>query len=233
MKFLKLLLALWAALVCVNASAEPDIKLSLERELRTTYLASLEKMWGDCGSSPESCLEQKDDYLELNLKEKKDVCFPYTQCGFYNCMEKKYNCESVGVGYFSKLAHPTCSSYVHNLKQNKFTQKGIEWIYNVMVCLQKGLIDECEIKGNCPVSDDVSEKKKTCNHITEFTLAYHPGCYIKSGVGVCKLPLKDKSAIWKTVSPFLTERERQEAYKVIFHCLNPARSKKIKQTPSV
>jgi len=90
-----------------------------------------------------------------------------------------------------------------------------------MVCLQKGLIDECEVKGNCQQTTDLLERKKTCEHITEFTLAYHPGCYINSGVGICKLPLKDKHSIWKTVSPFLTERERQEAYKVIFHCLKP------------
>lgn len=197
-----------------------EIKDILERNLKTTYLSSLEKKWGDCGSTPESCLSQKDDYQYLTLP-KKESCFPYTTCGFYNCMEEKYQCESVGVNYFTKLAHPTCSAYVKNINEGVFTKVGVEWIYTVMVCLQKGLIDECEVKGNCPTSSDKKEQEKTCNHITEFTLAYHPGCYINSGVGVCKLPMKDKLNIWKTVGPYLTARERQEAYKVVFQCYNP------------
>ena len=198
-----------------------EIKAQLEEDLKTNYLSSLERKWGECGASPESCLSLKDnEYMELNLPNK-ELCFPYTMCGFYHCMEKKYRCSNVGVNYFTELAYPTCSSYVKNIQDKKFTKKGVEWIYTVMVCLQKGLIDECEVKGNCKTSSQSLEQKKTCDHITEFTLSYHPGCYLKSGVGVCKLPLSDKTNIWKTVSPFLTARERQEAYKVIFQCFNP------------
>ena len=200
-----------------------NIKEILEEDLKTNYLASLEKIWGDCGSTPESCLTKKDDYQYLTLP-KKETCFPYTNCGFYNCMEEKYQCESVGVTYFTKLAHPTCSAYVKNINEGLFTKLGVEWIYSVMVCLQKGLIDECAVKGNCIASTNKIEKLKTCNYITEFTLAYHPSCYLNSGVGVCKLPMKDKLNIWKTVGPYLTKREKQEAYKVIFQCFNPNRN---------
>jgi hypothetical protein len=218
MKFIFLLIFIPSTLLAAIPGIE--IKDLLETELRSTYLSKLESLWGECGSSPESCLSLKDDYLLLNLP-KKEACFPYTMCGFYNCMEEKYSCEKVGVNYFTKLAFPTCSAYVKNINEEKFTKKGVEWIFSVMVCLQKGLVDECEIKGNCPISKDVRTQKKTCDHITEFTLAYHPSCYIKSGVGVCKLPLKDKENIWKTVAPFMTAREKQEAYKVIFQCFNP------------
>lgn len=197
-----------------------EVKNIIEQELKTTYLQSLEEKWGDCGASPESCLSQRKDYQVLNLP-KKEMCFPYTMCGFYNCMEEKYKCDEVGVNYFTDLAFPTCSNYVKNINESKFSKLGVEWIFNVMVCLQKGLVDECEIKGNCPVSSDKKIQKKTCDHITEFTLNYHPGCYINSGVGVCKLPLKDKMSIWQTVSPYLTKREREEAYKVVFQCFNP------------
>lgn len=198
-----------------------EIKTILETELKTTYLQSLEEKFGDCGATPESCLSIEDDsYQVLNLPQK-EMCFPYTMCGFYKCMEKKYQCDTVGINYFTELAYPTCSSYVKNIEDKKFTKKGVEWIYTVMVCLQKGLVDECEVKGNCPTSKNEADRKKTCNHITNFTLSYHPGCYINSGVGVCKLPMQDKLNIWKTVNPYLTARERQEAYKVIFHCLNP------------
>lgn len=202
-----------------------EIKGVLEKELKTTYLQSLEEKFGDCGADPESCLSLVDNsYMQVNLPQK-EMCFPYTTCGFYKCMEKKYQCDTVGVNYFTELAFPTCSSYVKNIEDQKFTKEGVEWIYTVMVCLQKGLVDECEVKGNCPTSNNLKDRKKTCDHITDFTLSYHPGCYIKSGVGVCKLPMKDKLNIWKTVSPFLTSRERQEAYKVIFHCLNPIKEK--------
>lgn len=200
-----------------------EIKNILEKDLKTHYLQSLEEKFGDCGADPESCLTKEDgEFMRLNLPEK-EMCFPFTLCGFYKCMEKKYQCQSVGVNYFTELAYPTCSSYVKNIEEKKFTKKGVEWIFTVMVCLQKGLVDECEVKGNCPTSNNLKERKKTCDHITDFTLSYHPGCYINSGVGVCKLPLEDKMNIWKTVSPFLTARERQEAYKVIFYCLNPIR----------
>lgn len=199
-----------------------DIKRVIQNNLKTNYLSSLEKIWGDCGSTPESCLTNKDDYKYLTLP-KQETCFPYTLCGFYNCMEDKYQCESVGVNYFTKLAHPTCSAYVKNIDEGKFSKVGVEWIYTVMVCLQKGLIDECVVNGNClPAANaNKEEQLKTCNYITEFTLSYHPSCYINSGVGVCKLPLKDKMNIWKTVGPYLTEREKQEAYKVIFQCFTP------------
>ncbi len=202
------------------ADTATTIKATLETELKSVYLKKLEPKFGDCGSSPESCLTQTDDYMVANLP-KGEVCFPYTMCGFYHCMEKNYHCSDVGVNYFTELAFPTCSQYVSNIKKNKFSDKGIKWIYSVMVCLQKGLVDDCFLNGNCPVSDNKAEQKKTCDHITEFTLAYHPGCYINSGVGVCHLPLADKMAIWNTVNPYMTKRERQEAYKVIFECLIP------------
>ena len=93
-----------------------EIKDQLENELSTTYLQSLEAKWGECGSSPSKCLTNKDDYMVVNLP-KKEACFPYTTCGFYHCMEEKYQCESVGVDYFTKLAHPTCSAYVRNISE--------------------------------------------------------------------------------------------------------------------
>lgn len=204
-----------------NADQGESVKTSLQNMLLNEYLPSLESKFGKCPEG-QSCLNQQTDYMKLDLP-KKSMCFPYTMCGFYHCMEEQYQCDSVGVNYFTKLAHPTCSQYVTNINNGNFTQKGVEWIYTVMVCLQKGLIDECVVNGRCPESNEPRVQKKTCDHITEFTLAYHPGCYINSGVGVCKLPLKDKTAIWKTVSPYLTARERQEAYKVIFQCLIPGK----------
>ena len=196
------------------------IKSQLEADLQTNYLKFLENRFGECGSSLSSCISEKDDYMTANFR-KAEVCFPYTKCGFYHCMENTYHCSDVGVDYFTKLAFPTCSNYEANIKKGDFTDKGVEWIYSVMVCLQKGLITECEVNGNCSKSADPVERKKTCDHITDFTLSYHPGCYINSGVGVCHLPLQDKLNIWKTVNPYMTARERSEAYKVVFECFIP------------
>ncbi|MFA6236008.1 MAG: hypothetical protein WC635_01670 [Bacteriovorax sp.] len=221
----KQLLTLFTLFFTVIKIASADdvserIKHKLQLELTTSYIKKLEAKFGECGADSSSCLTPRDNYMIVSLP-KAEICFPYTMCGFYHCMEKKYRCDDVGINYFTKLAFPTCSAYEANIKSKLFTDKGVEWIYSVMVCLQKGLIDECEVNENCPVGKNSIDQKKTCEHITDFTLAYHPGCYIKSGVGVCHLPLKDKLNIWKTVNPFMTARERQEAYKVIFECLIP------------
>ena len=75
-----------------------EIKNILEKDLKTTYLQSLEGHWGKCGSDTESCLSDQDDYKIVNLP-KKESCFPYTVCGFYNCMEqclcKKYSSKKI------------------------------------------------------------------------------------------------------------------------------------------
>lgn len=220
-----LILNLFLTGVCLADSDHvTKIKTALKTELINTYLPSMEKKLGNCQNS--ACLEKiesdnPNEQFWLAHFPKKDICFPDTMCGFYKCMENTYRCEDVGVNYFTKLAAPTCAAYEANLAQNKFSEKGVEWIYTVMVCLQKGLATECADENNCPRAANSIEMKKTCDHITEFTLKYHPGCYIKSGVGVCRLPMADKLAIWKTVNPFMTARERREAYKVIFECLTP------------
>lgn len=184
----------------------------LQKDVIDNFVPKAQEVLGKCADG--NCLNDFGDYFELEGAEKS-ICLPYTSCGFYNCMEKAYGCDDVGVHYFTKLAYPTCSSYVKNIEEDKFSKKGIEWIYSVMVCLQKGLVDECELKGNC----QKETKKKTCDYITKYTLDFHPSCYINSGVGVCHLPLKDKLAIWKTVNPYLTKDERKQAYRVVFHCL--------------
>lgn len=184
----------------------------LQDHLLLEYKPYLENILGTCDSG--DCLRHTNDGSLLQVKDR-EICFPNTNCNFYLCMEKKYRCSDVDVHYFTKLAYPTCNAYSQNLQKNKFTQKGVEWIYNVMVCLQKGLVEECEVEGNCSQEN----QRKICDHITDFTLSFHPGCYINSGVGVCRLPLKDQINIWKTVGPYLTDRERVEAYKVVAYCL--------------
>ena len=84
-----------------------------------------------------------------------------------------------------------------------------------MVCLQKGLVQECAVEGKC----DQPTQKEVCDHIVDYTLNFHPSCYLNSGVGVCKLPLKDKLNIWRTVSPYLTADEREQAYRTVFSCV--------------
>lgn len=207
--FIGFFLLLFAA-----SKASADIVETLQKELLGPYLTYLESHFSPCDSQHQSCLIKKNDHMFLSLP-KKDLCFPFTLCGYYNCMEDKFRCMDVGVNYFKELALPTCQQYVKNIEANKFSESGKKWIYSVMVCLQKGLTEECEVKGNC----DKGSQKSSCDFIVDYTLKFHPGCYINSAGGVCHLPIKDKVQIWKTVSPFLTKRERQEAYKVIFHCL--------------
>ena len=189
-----------------------EVKRDQEHDIIKNFIPFLEEKLGRCNDV--NCLLQKDGYKILKTSFT-NICLPYTQCEFYKCMEEKYQCEPEGIDYFTKLAFPTCSTYKKNIEKSMFTQKGYNWIYTVMVCLQKGLIDECEVKGNC----QRETRKKTCDYITDFTLKFHPGCYLNSGVGVCKLPLKDKINIWRTVGKYLTPRERQEAIKVVKTCI--------------
>ncbi len=192
-----------------------ELLRQLQGDLETAYLDGAQEILGHCAEG--NCLQENSfGGREFVDEAGKRHCYPYTNCEYYRCMEKEYRCLDVGVEYFANLAKPTCEAYVSNIKKGKFSSKGKDWIFNVMVCLQKGLFDECALKGNCPQSES---NEKTCQHITEFTLKFHPGCYIKSGVGVCKLPLKDQINIWRTVGPFLTDRERIEAYKVVRYCL--------------
>jgi len=211
---IKLLLLVNFIFANSNTKFEEQVKNKLQEEVLFQYLPELQASLGEC--EDDQCLTKFPEYFSLKTKDT-EVCLPYTKCGFYNCMEKKYGCSDVGVNYFTGLAYPTCSNYLINIDQDYFTEKGIQWIYSVMVCLQKGLIDECEVRGNC----QKETKKKTCEYITNFTLDFHPSCYINSGVGVCHLPMKDKLNIWRTVSKYLTRDERKQAYKVVFNCIIP------------
>lgn len=188
------------------------IKEKIHQDIHKSYIPKLEKVFGECSS--ENCIDVDNGVYTLNLPVKS-LCLPFTSCGFYECMEDKFQCDKEGVHYFTKLAKPTCEAYMKNIDEGRFSKKAMEWIFSVMVCLQKGLVDECEVGDNC----HKKTAKDSCNYITEFTLSFHPGCYIQSGPGICKLPVKDKINIWKTVGPFLTDRERVEAYKVVYHCI--------------
>ncbi len=200
--------------ILYNSLIEHDDTIihDLQKDIKTQYIPKVQETLGECHST--NCLQDNGNYLSLNTSQG-NICLPYTQCGFYHCMENKYKCLNEGVNYFTHLAFPTCSQYTQNIKKNYFSQQGYEWIYSVMVCLQKGLVDECEVKSNCTKES----QKESCNYITEFTLNFHPGCYLNSGIGVCKLPLKDKINIFRTVSKYLTPRERQEAIEVVKTCI--------------
>ena len=201
----------------VPAGQQYAIVQTLKNELQTNYLKDVlaRSKEGRCEfGSFKDCLEEREDFWQVRL-DSKSRCFPSTICGYYQCMESQYQCSQYGVHYFTDLAFPTCSQYVKNINEGKFTKDGVEWIYSVMVCLQKGLFEECEIKGNCAAKSS----KNSCEHIVDFTLKFHPGCYLESGIGICNLKLKDQINIWRTVGPYLTKREREEAFKVVKQCL--------------
>lgn len=201
-------------LICTPSFAS-EVKERLELHLKGDYLKDTLDALGPCSHG--DCLSDQETFMQLKLDDEQTHCYPYTRCGYYECMEKTYPCTSVGVQYFTGLAAPTCQSYVNNINDERFSSEGVEWIYEVMVCLQKGLFEECSIDQNC----ERPTLKESCEHIVDFTLKFHPGCYLESGVGICQLSLKDQRMIWKTVGPFLTAREWIEAFKVIMSCTRP------------
>jgi hypothetical protein len=195
-----------------QGSSPKEILRLLNSELLGPYLKRASGELGRCKQG--NCLSQSKEGWLLEATSGEKFCYPGTDCSYYKCMEDRYRCNDVGFNYFAELAHPTCSSYVDRIGKQKFSQDGVDWIYTVMVCLQKGLFEECTLKGSC----QKETRAKTCEHIVEFTLEFHPGCYIESGIGVCNLPFKDQLSIWKTVAPFLTRRETVEAFKVVYQC---------------
>lgn len=190
---------------------DSQIILDLQNDIKNHYVAKLQMFLGVCESG--NCIEHSSNYLTLKTGTQK-ICLPYTNCEFYKCMEEKYQCKRESVNYFTELAYPTCATYKQNLRKKYFTQKGFDWIYSVMVCLQKGLIDECELNKNC----QAETAKKSCDYITDFTLKFHPSCYINSGIGVCNLPSQDKINIWRTVAKFLTKDEFLQAIETVKQC---------------
>ena len=195
-----------------------QIVSDFQYEIKTDYVIKVQSLLGKCDQ--ENCIqERRSTYFGrpyLTLKTSDDtICLPYTDCEFYKCMEEKYQCDKHGIDYFTDFAYPACSNYKRNLAKKKFTQKGHDWIYSVMICLQKGLIDECEINNNC----QQESAKKTCEYIKSSTLTFHPDCYLNSGVGVCHLSIKDKVNIWRTIARFLTNDELKQAVETIKGCI--------------
>lgn len=185
----------------------------LQKEIQESYLPYLVDQLGECTDGP--CLTSHPDESFRLETAAGSTCLPWTSCGFYSCMEEKFQCAEVGFTYFTELARPTCEAYRANMRTERFSEAATEWIYEVMVCLQKGLVQECDLDNGC----QQETREKTCEHIVEFTLEFHPGCYLQSGDGVCELPLRDQIQIWRTVGPFLTGREWVEAFRVVTQCL--------------
>ncbi len=210
---MKILLSLFFCLLSLEMAATPAVRDRLQAEIQNQYLPHLIDQLGDCTEGP--CLSAHNDESWRLETADGTVCLPWTSCGFYSCMEEKYQCAPVGFTYFTELAKPTCEAYRANMRTERFSAAATEWIYEVMVCLQKGLVQECDLENGC----EQETREKTCEHIVEFTLEFHPGCYLQSGVGVCELPLRDQIQIWRTVGPFLTGREWVEAFRVVTQCL--------------
>lgn len=209
----------WILFLFWTVSLHADVINQVQTDILQNYIPTLEEKFGYCGDK--TCIEFRDGKYYLNLP-KKEICLPWTACSFYDCMEEKYNCEDQGVNYFTELAVPTCSKYMENIKNDVYSPEARDWVYEVMVCLQKGLIDECEVGEKCDLARP--QPRISCNYIVDFTLEFHPGCYINSGVGVCNLSFRDKWRIWKTIHPFMTKREKRQAWKVIWYCLFPNKS---------
>ncbi len=218
--FFIILLFNGGALARTSSRYVENAKAQLHQNLHGAYLQEVMALLGECNylSSQRECLNFVGDWVTLKTSAG-EACYPYTMCGYYQCMEERYQCSRVGFPYLNRLAYPACKYYERNIQRGHFTRAGVEWVYQVMVCLQKKLFEECEVKGSCPAEQE--DRQSTCGHITEITLDHHLSCYLDSGVGVCHLPFKDKMGIWRTLSKFLTPREIEEAYKIIFHCIKP------------
>ncbi|TPX69593.1 hypothetical protein SpCBS45565_g02314 [Spizellomyces sp. 'palustris'] len=104
---------------------------------------------------------------------------PHT-CTFYtSCLEVAIPCgpDGYAIGYGNKF----CSKFQENA--DKFTDKGEEWMYKVMSCLQESLVPKL------PNNSTSSPKPMSCSELKSFAYSTHPNCYLSAGV--CTLHPKD------------------------------------------
>lgn len=110
---------------------------------------------------------------------------PPQTCAFYRtCAEAALPCGASG--YALGYGQANCDRFLRRLSH--FSQQGQAWIFRVMTCLQRFLIDGPLLR--CGL---------TCDALKEDAFSSHPGCYLDSGV--CALP------VWDWVQLVVTIRE--------------------------
>ncbi|AZZ37720.1 hypothetical protein CIK05_13240 [Bdellovibrio sp. qaytius] len=97
-------------------------------------------------------------------------------CEYYNCLEERESCGSNG--YYLKFAAHYCRKYQE--KQNKYTDRGQEFLTSIRTCLQDELERERIHSNELP----------SCSKIENFAIETHKYCYQKSNF--CGLPLQDQ-----------------------------------------
>ncbi|KAK5996059.1 hypothetical protein PT974_04486 [Cladobotryum mycophilum] len=113
---------------------------------------------------------------------------PLRSCNFYQrCAEDTLACGPEG--YPTKYGTKNCRRFENNL--TKFTQKGQDWIWNTMHCLQKALIQP------------LSQCNMNCDSIRTIAFDSHPTCYLQSGM--CDLDVEDWIMIVVTVNSDLID----------------------------
>ncbi|KAF5345490.1 hypothetical protein D9757_013513 [Collybiopsis confluens] len=110
---------------------------------------------------------------------------PPHSCVFYAaCLEPHFHCGSQGypLGFGEKF----CTKF--NLPQNvgRLSDKGKEWMWDTMACLQRALVTELDI----PAPSSSSE---ACKALETKAFSTHAPCYLSSGL--CSLNPKDWAVI--------------------------------------
>lgn len=109
---------------------------------------------------------------------------PLHQCDFYQtCVEASVPCSGDPDSYAINYGLKNCQKFAQNL--NLFSDRGQEFIWGTMNCLQKDLV---------PV---VSACNATCKSIHDAAFGSHAQCYIANGF--CSLECKDYVAELYTV----------------------------------
>ncbi|KAK1231201.1 hypothetical protein PQX77_005727 [Marasmius sp. AFHP31] len=107
-------------------------------------------------------------------------------CAFYStCLEAHFNCGTTG--YPLAYGEHYCGKFSTPPNLSRFTDKGQQWMWDTMHCLQTALVPELE-KPSGP---------NACEKLEDKAFDTHAGCYVESGL--CTLSPQDWFAIMEIV----------------------------------
>ncbi|KAK7056706.1 hypothetical protein VNI00_002423 [Paramarasmius palmivorus] len=121
------------------------------------------------------------DHTDVVYSSRRDTCSspPLRSCAFYSdCLEAHFQCGPNGYPIGYGLKYCTKFSTPENLA--RFSQKGQDWMWDTMHCLQTALVPDLQTPATAPGA---------CEKLEEKAFGTHAQCYVSSGL--CTLPPSD------------------------------------------
>merc|ERR1711991_158678 len=112
-----------------------------------------------------------------------------SECGFYKCLERKYQCDTKMSSYFNRgNRYPMHYGYKYCEKfktiTGKMSEKGLRFIDNTRRCLQQALLSWSDRNPN-----------GDCKALTNTAFDSHPRCYTGHSASICYLSPREMATV--------------------------------------